>query len=226
VCGASALFWDSWEGLIAFLAVPGNARWADRVVQINGVKHLQQERRVWAVLVGACQFTQHFNGYRPRANCILEFDVSKGFNNGEQEEPAGVSTAALKLKIATRNGAGVSAGSPLLLNYGMSFDFGAACTRFAADTAIFKGALDALFDSQKNRLPVEAAENAGQAKQEAEEETRKRKAQEELEAKKEAKKKTEEDNRKRKREEEEAKAQEEAKRLKVEEEEKRGPKMP
>ena len=94
------------SGLVAFLDLPGNARLRDRVVQIDGVKRMQQDRRVWAVLVGVCQFAQHYDGYRPRANCILEFDPSKGFNNGSAAGGAGVSAAALRLKVATRNGGG------------------------------------------------------------------------------------------------------------------------
>ena len=125
VCGASALFWDDWDGLCAWVKLPGNARLRDRIVEIDNVKFGGDEVTVWVVLVGVCQFVQHYDGYRPRANCILEFDPSKGFNNCGAGQ-AGVSAAALTLKVATRNGAGISAGSPLLLNYGVSFDLAAA----------------------------------------------------------------------------------------------------
>ena len=105
VCAASALYWDSWDGLLSFLRTPGNSCFADRIVQIDGVKHMQQDTTIWAVLVGVAQFAQHFDGYRPWANCILEFDPSRGFNNDEAPGAASVSAAALRLKVATRNGA-------------------------------------------------------------------------------------------------------------------------
>ena len=122
----------------------------------------------------SASFVQLYDGYRPRANCVLEFDPSKGFNNddGSAAGGAGVSAAALRLKVATRNGAGVAAGSPPLLNYGVSFDFGAACAHGHADTSVFKGALDALFESQRGLLPHEAAGNEDAAKQEAEEQAK------------------------------------------------------
>ena len=162
VCGASALFWDEWDGLLAWVELPGNARFCDRIVQIDKVRRIGQDRTVWAVLVGVVQFAQHYDGYRPRANCVLEFNPSKGFNHSGTGQ-AGVSTAALTLKVATRNGAGISAGSPLLLNYGMSFDFAAAGR---GDVGEFKGALDSLFETQRGRLPAEADENAAKAVEE------------------------------------------------------------
>ena len=216
VCGASALFWDDWGGLVTFLDAPGNAPLRDRVVQIDGVKRMQHDRTVWAVLVGVCQFAQHFVGYRPRANCVLEFDPSHGFNNDTclGGWGAGVSAAALGLKIATRNGAGVSAGSPLLLNYGVSFDLGAPCAQPHADTAAFKGALDALFESQRSRLPDEAASNEDAAKQEAEEKAKRDAEQAEQDAKQQA----QEQERKRKLDAEQAQGEEDAKKRKAEEE--------
>ena len=37
-CGASALFWDGWDGLLAWVKFPGNARLRDRIVEIDNVK--------------------------------------------------------------------------------------------------------------------------------------------------------------------------------------------
>ena len=162
VCGASALFWDEWDGLLAWVKLPGNARFCDRIVQIDKVRRMGQDITVWAVLVGVAQFAQHYVGFRPRANCILEFDPSKGFNNSGAGQ-AGVSAAALTVKVATRNGAGISAGTPLLLNYGVSFDLSAVTGREASE---FKGALDAIFDAQRGRLPVEADDNVAKAREE------------------------------------------------------------
>ena len=141
----------------------------------------------------------------------MEFDPSKGFNNdGSAAGGAGVSAAALRLKVATRNGAGVAAGSPLLLNYGVSFDFGAASAKGLADTSAFKGALDALFESQRGLLPDEAASNEDAAKQEAEEQAK----QDAEKAEQDTKRQAQEQERKRKIDAEQAQAEQEAKRRK------------
>ena len=51
----------------------------------------------------------------------------------------------------------------MLLNYGVSFDLAAATNQEGPE---FKGALDALFDSQRSRLPAQAAAYLAQALQE------------------------------------------------------------
>ena len=211
ICGASALFWDEWERLLEFVKLPGNARFGDRIVQIDNVKRCGLDVTIWAVLVGVCQFVQHYEGYRPRANCILEFDASKGFNNGVAGAGlAGVSAAALKLKVVTRNGAGISAGSPLLLNYGVSFDLSAGAS--GAEGVEFRGALDALFEAQRAGLPAEAEANTALALQE-------RQAVAERAAAEGMQKEQEEQDRKRKLEEEAKHQEEEAKRRKLEDDE-------
>ena len=40
VCGASALFWDEWDGLLTWVKLPGNARFRDRIVQIYKVRRM------------------------------------------------------------------------------------------------------------------------------------------------------------------------------------------
>lgn len=72
VCGASALFWDDWDGPHAWVKLPGNARLRDRIVQIDNVRRMGTNITVWADLVGVCQYAQHYDGYRPRASYILE----------------------------------------------------------------------------------------------------------------------------------------------------------
>ena len=198
--------------MLSFLKAPGNSCFTDRIVQINGVKHKQQERTIWAALVGVAQFAQHFDGYRPRANCILEFDPSRGFNNDGAKGAAGVSAAVLRLKLAPRNGAGVSAGSPLLLNYGVSFDFSASRAGGNSDKSTFKGALEALFESQRARLPEEAAANTSKAAHEAEES-------EKAAQQAEDRQKQEEEEQKRKREQAKEDEEQEAKRRRAAEQE-------
>ena len=81
VCGASALFWDEWDDLLTWAKLPGNARFCHRIVQIDKVKRMGQDITIWVVSVGVVPFAQHYDGYRPRANCVLEFDPSKGVKN-------------------------------------------------------------------------------------------------------------------------------------------------
>ena len=209
ICGASALFWDDWNSLLEFVRLPGNARFGDRVVQIDNVMRAGEDVTIWAVLVGVCQFAQHYEGIRPRANCVLEFNASRGFNNGVTRAGlAGVSAAALSLKVATRNGAGVSTGSPLLLNYGVSFDLSAAAS--SEEGSEFKGALDALFEAQRPKLPDDAEMNQARALQEKQAEAERASAEA-------AQKEQDEQNRKRKLEEEAKQQEDDAKRQKLEE---------
>ena len=97
--------------LASLLGDPECGGLSDRACKIRGVMRPQKETTVWAVLVGVAQFVQHFRGHRARANPFLEFDATRGFNNG-----------ALRVIAATRTGVGISAGPPVLLNYGPDFD--------------------------------------------------------------------------------------------------------
>lgn len=151
VCSASALFFDDKNLLETFLGQ--NARFADRVVSIAGVKRQGQDVEIWAVLVGIAQFIQHFVGYRTRCNAVLEFDPSNGFND------------SLRVVVSTRTGGGIRAGQPVVLNYGPGFDVNGA--QPLSDDA-YLGALDRLFADQRSRLP-EAAETNDKQKQDEEE---------------------------------------------------------
>ena len=91
VCNATALFFDSWDALASLLGDPQCSGFAYRVCRIHGVMRSEEEMTVWADLVGAAQFVQHFQGYRARANAMLECDATRGFNNG-----------ALRIFAATR----------------------------------------------------------------------------------------------------------------------------
>ena len=176
---ASALFFDSEVLLQGWLNQPGNSKYSDRTVLLPGVLQEGEARTVWAVLVGVAQYVNHYLGIRMAPNAKLVFTPASGFNEG-----------ALMLKIATRNGAGVAKGSPLLLDYGDSFNLAAA--KDAKDGApvasVFRGALDVVFDSQKTHLPEEVAVHQEEVKAEEEErvieieEENKRKAEEELQA--------------------------------------------
>ena len=151
---ASALFFDDPVLLEAFLMSPGNHGYADRVVKIEGVMNAEVPQTIFAVLIGAAQWAQHFENLGKRPNCVLEFVPSNGFNS-----------KSLRLVASTRNGVGLSAGAPILLNYGRDFD-----PSFSSGHRVdenFKGSLDNLFESQRARLPTEADQNVDAAAEEA-----------------------------------------------------------
>jgi hypothetical protein len=125
---------------------------------------------LYAVLVGAAQYLQHFHDIKPRHNAVLQYHPSEGFNNG--------GLGALRCVVETRNGVGMAAG-PVLLNYGAAYNLG----RKHVAPGVFAGALDQLFKSQETRLSGEAKKNI--EKKEIDD----KEAEEELEMAAEAKKK-------------------------------------
>ena len=176
---ATALFFDDQNILEAWIRKPGNLKYTDRIVKLPGVLKHGDPVTIFAVLVGAAQYVNDYQNIRKSANAKFVFTPNMGFNHG-----------ALQLVISTRNGAGVGKGAPLLAAYGEDFDKELASEQ-APPSKKYKGALDMLFDEQKNALPEEADEHAAAALEEAaaekkklemEEADRKRKAQEELAA--------------------------------------------
>ncbi|MCP4239336.1 MAG: hypothetical protein GY772_02130 [bacterium] len=115
ICPASALFFDGLPSLTAFLEPREAAAFRDRVARIPGVNFDGVPRDVLAVLVGAVQYVNHYENIRPRHNCVLHFDASRGFNEG-----------SLVIKAYTRNGCGIAGGSQILLNYGVTYDLARA----------------------------------------------------------------------------------------------------
>ena len=156
ICPATALYFDDPSILESFLSKPNHGVFRDRVVKFEGVLCEQTPRDVYAVLVGAAQYIQHYAGIRARANATLVYKPAQGFNAG-----------SLSVVGLSRNGAGVAPGQ-ILLNYGVSFDLSASAsyTEDGHDDQ-FKGALDALFAAQALHLPVEASDNAAAAATEA-----------------------------------------------------------
>ena len=102
VLPASALFFDDTARLHAWLGHPGNDKYRDRVVAIDGVQKQGLAVTAYAVLIGAAQFVNAVCGIRRGPNAKLVFKPAQGVNNG-----------ALEIQIATRNGAGIAKGSPI-----------------------------------------------------------------------------------------------------------------
>ena len=136
-CPVSALFFDDYDKLNSFLKLPGNSHLGSRVVEIANFHHNKIPVTIFAVMVGAARFVQHFTILnRAAPNCILQFEQHKGFNSG-----------SLNL-LAKPSGVGIAPQSPLLLNFGMAFNHEAAKKLSLRDQRSFMGALDRLFKQQ------------------------------------------------------------------------------
>ena len=200
---ASALFFDAEAMLKMWLEHPGHNAYCDRIVAIADVQKQGSPVTVFAVLIGAAQFVNSYCGIRRGPNAKLVFTPARGFNEG-----------ALELQIATRNGAGIAKGSPIVMDYGPHGVF--ACGASAGGVRI-ASALSALFEQQRVSLPGEAAEHDSQKTEEAavlaeakeadEAAERKRKADEDAQEEEAKKRKVEEEEAKKKKAEaEEARA--------------------
>ena len=121
---------------------------------MSGGVRLQQSITMYAVLVGAAQYLQHYQDIRSRHNAVLQFVPSHGFNNGD--------LGALRCIVETRNGQGLAPG-PVVLNYGPACNFAPKSNV----PGVFAGALDAMFKAQEERLKGEAAHNKAAAGAEA-----------------------------------------------------------
>jgi len=113
LCPATALFFEDRDQLCAVLQQHAtlSTHFSDRIVRIPGVQHEGRKCEMYAILVGAAQFVNHYADIKSRHNVDLCFDASRGFNDG-----------ALHLKVHTRNGMGIAAGQQVVLNYGVGFN--------------------------------------------------------------------------------------------------------
>ena len=155
VCPVTCMFFDDRNALNSFLALPGTTAWHNRVISIHNVHRNGSPITIWAVMVGAARIVTHFGRQRSCPNCVLVFEPAKGFN-----------ADSLHLVAQRPNRVGMSAHTPLLLNFGADFDIHAARSLVSKGDATFKGALNLLFDSQKHHLKEEIAANEQMAAEE------------------------------------------------------------
>ena len=151
---ASALFFDMEAMLNVWLGHPGNEKYRDRIVSIEHVQKQGSPVTVFAVLIGAAQFVNAYCGIRRGPNAKLVFWPARGFNEG-----------ALELQIATRNGAGIAKGSPVLIDYGIGLQN--VFVSGPGGGGNISGALAALFEQQKKALPQEAAQHQAEEQEAA-----------------------------------------------------------
>jgi hypothetical protein len=91
---------------------------------------------VFVALCGAGRFLRHYLGLRKSGpNAVVRAHTDQGANDG-----------FLRCYVATRNGAGIAAGSPVVINFGPDYDATAAHSSLEEpSTKRLRGALDLLF---------------------------------------------------------------------------------
>lgn len=163
-------------------------RFSDKIVRLRNMRQTDNTAvTVYAVLLGIGQHLQHYDGFRKSPNARLVFASSAGFNHG-----------SLKLVSDTKNGVGIRADKPIVVNFGVDFTDMAAVV--SSPSKKVRGPLDLLWEKYETALPEdEGAEDhdvderirlAKKAEQVTKEAEAKRKAEEDL--KKKADKKEEE----------------------------------
>ena len=93
-----------------------------------------------AVFVGLAMFIRDFRGKRQRPNAAIEISTSKGANDG-----------FINFAVQTRNGVGIAAGSPIVVDYGEHYKPTAVNTD-SAPAKRFRGAIDVVFARQMDSL--------------------------------------------------------------------------
>ena len=122
----------------------------DRVIKTTGIMtESGVETTLYSVPLGALQLVQHYGGIRKFPNCKLVAVPSEGPND-----------TFLQLVVCTANGAGVAAGSELLIDYGKEFDFSCLDPDASENSRKkWKGSLDVYF----SRHASAAIEESGEA---------------------------------------------------------------
>ena len=144
IADAAALFFDDMQALKQFLSRPGNRIFADRIVEISGLKREGEvQGSVMAVLIGLAQFAQHYVPIRKSPNATWDFNPALGFNR-----------QSLTLKVCTRNACGIAAGADIVVNYGANFDFRLGKLQGGGRVT---GVLDNMFQKQKHRTAEQAS---------------------------------------------------------------------
>ena len=149
-------------------ALPRHAQ--DRLVRMDGVVLAEDGAAgpLCMALTGVGRHLRHYLGLRRAGpNTSLVVDVSSGANDG-----------VLSLVARTRNQSGITARSPLALNFGNEYNFAATQDVDEPDAKRFRGVLDSYF----TRVATESIPCSPQSKEEE-----KRKVEEEKNNKDEAK---------------------------------------
>ncbi len=139
VCPLSALWFDTPGALESFLNIPANSILRDRLIQVDDVFHSEGRGPIWGVLMGVGRYVRHYMGVRRAGpNAILTVDCSKGVRDG-----------LVDLRVKTRNGQGIAARSPIVINYGSDYDLTRIGEEEGQEAKRFRGALDSYFQRRE-----------------------------------------------------------------------------
>ena len=136
----SCLLYDQEPLLEAFLNLSGNAVLAEALVRVD--KIMDEDglaTQIYAVLVGLGRYVRHYNGIRRQGpNAALVACPAEGSNDG-----------FLRLVATTRNGGGIAAKTPIVINFGAEYEHGSRLGADDPEMKRFRGALDRVFEEQK-----------------------------------------------------------------------------
>ena len=145
VCNVSALWYDTKAKVEAFLSSEGNRALADRLLRIDEVKLAAEsdtaDGEIYGVMVGVAGFLQHWSNIRRGGpNLVLKVSTGHGFSD-----------MLVQAVVQTRTGGGIAAKQPLVLNYGIEYDFSLASNYSMSEPEAkrFKGALDKFMHSRQ-----------------------------------------------------------------------------
>ena len=142
VCNVTGLLYDSVAGLTTFLSHGGNKVLVDRLLEIRGLGLADDEAgSLHMAITGVARYVRHYLGVRRGGpNAVLVVQTGKGCGDG-----------LVKCIVQTRNGVGIAAKSPVVINYGNEYDVSVATTAAASDEGDakrFRGVLDEYFAKQ------------------------------------------------------------------------------
>ena len=142
ICLVTGLLYDSVASLTTFLSHGGNRVLVDRLVEIRGLGLADETvGSLYMAITGVARYLRHYLGVRRGGpNAVLVVQTGNGCGDG-----------LVKCVVQTRNGVGIAARSPVVINYGNEYDINVATMAAASDEGDakrFRGALDEYFKKQ------------------------------------------------------------------------------
>ena len=146
---------DTIAGMATFLSHGGSKALVDRLVAIRGLSMSGEtesaEDTLYMALTGAARYIRHYLGVRKGGpNAIFKVQTAKGCGDG-----------LVTCVVQTRNGVGIAAKSPIVINYGNEYDVSVATTAAASDEGDaqrFRGVLGEYFAKQAQWRAAETPE--------------------------------------------------------------------
>ena len=142
ICLVTGLLYDSVASLTTFLSHGGNRVLVDRLVEIRGLGLADEtEGSLYMAITGVARYLRHYLGVRRGGpNAVLMVQTGNGCGDG-----------LVKCVVQTRNGVGIAAKSPVVINYGNEYDINVATMAASSDEGDakrFRGVLDEYFKKQ------------------------------------------------------------------------------